>query len=382
MYTINDKQINYILSDIRARGVEMEDLQNNLLDHICCIIEQNLEENGDFEDFYKKTIPTFYKDDLWEIEEETLQLLTFKHYYTMKKIMLNSGIFSAAALVIGLILKFLHLPGASIMLVLGVGVASLFFLPLVFTLKAKEKQRTQEKITLIIGGICCSVISLSILFKVQHWPFANVMLILAMLTLLLVFVPVYLINGVRNPETKVNTITSSMMIVLGCGLMFILYRSPKNTEMYNTFFTQLAANNEELLANEWKMSSNPSNDSSGVQKSFTQIYEACTSLKVQLFKMELGVDKLDANFEKDHLKLEERSLSITKELQQEIENITNLIKEHNEKYKSNFLPVKYTLFDTNSEAAYTFTSLNAILNQITQVQWFALQNKTLLLADR
>lgn len=64
MYQLSDKQIDHILNDIGARGVEMESLQQNLLDHICCIIENNLEENGDFESFYKKTIQTFYKDAL------------------------------------------------------------------------------------------------------------------------------------------------------------------------------------------------------------------------------------------------------------------------------------------------------------------------------
>ena len=43
MYLLSDKQIDHILSDIRRRGVEMEDLQYNLLDHICCILEQELE---------------------------------------------------------------------------------------------------------------------------------------------------------------------------------------------------------------------------------------------------------------------------------------------------------------------------------------------------
>src|ERR1700755_3378054 len=95
MYHLSDQQIDHILSDISARGVEMESLQQNLLDHVCCIIEQNLEENGDFESFYQKTIKTFYKDALWEIEEETISLLIFKNYYTMKKIMINCGIFSA-----------------------------------------------------------------------------------------------------------------------------------------------------------------------------------------------------------------------------------------------------------------------------------------------
>jgi hypothetical protein len=76
MYTLTDEQIDFILTDIKQRGVEMEDLQLNLLDHICCIIEQDLSPGSDFESFYRKTIPRFFKKELREIEEETLYLLT------------------------------------------------------------------------------------------------------------------------------------------------------------------------------------------------------------------------------------------------------------------------------------------------------------------
>jgi len=132
MYCLSEKQIDYILNDIRARGVELESLQLNLHDHICCIIEQNLEENGDFESFYQKTIKTFYKDELWEIEEETLLLLSYKNYYAMKKIMILSGTFSAATMILGIIFKFMHWPGASLFIILGIGTSSLIFLPLLY----------------------------------------------------------------------------------------------------------------------------------------------------------------------------------------------------------------------------------------------------------
>ena len=130
MYCLSDKQIDYILNDIGARGVEMESLQQNLVDHVCCIIEQNLEVNGDFENFYQKTIQTFYKDELWEIEEETLLLLTYKNYYTMKKIMINSGIFSAFTFFAGSIFKIMHWPGSSPLIILAMLASSFIFLPL------------------------------------------------------------------------------------------------------------------------------------------------------------------------------------------------------------------------------------------------------------
>ena len=86
MYCITEQQIEYILNDIRRNGIEMEDLQLNLLDHICCMAEHNLKDGDDFEHFYKATIKQFYKKELKEIEVETIQLLTFKNYFMLKKI--------------------------------------------------------------------------------------------------------------------------------------------------------------------------------------------------------------------------------------------------------------------------------------------------------
>lgn len=225
MYRINEQQIDFILNDISARGVEMESLQQNLLDHICCIIEHELEENGDFERFYQKTVKSFYKEALWEIEEETLQLLMFKNYYTMKKTMIVSGTFSAAVMSLGIFFKFMHWPGASVLIILGIAVSSLVFLPLLFTLKAKEKQHTKDKITLAIATLAGALISLAILFKVMHWPGANLMGTIFVGLMILVYIPVYFFSGIKNPDLKVNTIVTTIIMIMGCGLFLTLVNS-------------------------------------------------------------------------------------------------------------------------------------------------------------
>ena len=61
MYTITDKNIDFILEDLGKRGITTESLLLNLLDHVCILIEANLEENGDFEQCYTKTIKAFYE---------------------------------------------------------------------------------------------------------------------------------------------------------------------------------------------------------------------------------------------------------------------------------------------------------------------------------
>jgi hypothetical protein len=85
MYSISDQQIDFILSDLYSKGIKLEGLQSNLLDHICILIEQNLEQDEDFEQYYSTTLKTFYQKELREIEEETLFLLRYKNHLRLSR---------------------------------------------------------------------------------------------------------------------------------------------------------------------------------------------------------------------------------------------------------------------------------------------------------
>jgi hypothetical protein len=85
MYCLSDQEVDFIMKDIIDRGIFTEDLQHNLLDHICIMIEQNLDQNGDFEEFYFSIIKTFYRHDLYEIEEETRILSTYKNHVAFNR---------------------------------------------------------------------------------------------------------------------------------------------------------------------------------------------------------------------------------------------------------------------------------------------------------
>ena len=94
MYCLSDQEVDFILKDIVARGIITEDLQYNLLDHICIIIEQNLGQNGDFKEFYSSVIKTFYRYDLSEIEEETRILSAYKHHLVFNRRQFSLLLFS------------------------------------------------------------------------------------------------------------------------------------------------------------------------------------------------------------------------------------------------------------------------------------------------
>ena len=244
MYNLSEQQIEYILNDIRRNGVEMEDLQLNLLDHICCIVEQNLKDGDDFENFYQKTVKQFYKKNLWEIEEETITLLTFKNYYAMKKSMIISGTISVAALLFGSFLKIMHWPGAGPMLILGIGTMSFAFLPILFLLKSRDSVSTRDKLITGLGVLLGVLLCMSTLFKVMHWPGSGVLWISTSAVSIFLFIPIYFFTGIRKPETKTNTIVTSIMLVGGTGLLFTLTSLRPSKAM--EFFTFAA--NQDLVA--------------------------------------------------------------------------------------------------------------------------------------
>jgi len=221
MYSISDQQIDYILDDIKRNGIQMEDLQLNLLDHVCCLLEQQLKDGDDFEFFYHKTIRQFYSKELKEIEAETVQLLTFKNYFMMKKIMITAGVFSTFSFLLGSLFKIMFWPGAAVLMTLAIAVFCFFFLPMLFILKTKEVNTGLEKMVIALGTVLGILFCLSILFKVQHWPGATMLLFAMMLFAFFIFIPLYFFSGYRKPETRLNTILTSILLIGFTAVTFL-----------------------------------------------------------------------------------------------------------------------------------------------------------------
>ncbi len=386
MYKINDRQIDYILSDISARGIEMEGLQLNLLDHICCIIEQELEENGDFEQGYRAVIRRFYRDKLSEIEEETHLLLNNKNYYVMKKVMIYSGTFSAAALTMGIFFKYMHWPGASVLMVLGIGICSLLFLPLLVSLKIKEQQKAKDKLLVVLGSISAITLALAILFKVQHWPGANIMGVTSPAILALVFLPIYFFGGIRNPETKLNTIVSSVLIILGCGLFFSLTITPQSMKIIAIRNTNSFLRSEQILKNEAAQVAKLSGGDSVSTPTLTlskQILSTCEEMKAGLLEYVTGVKIIGSDFEskgeviedgntQDYLSQNSVASAKLDELAKAVEKynaLTTVATNRNVKP----IPMKYSIINTNENKVQY--KVSGALNDIIQIQMLVLQNQ-------
>ena len=129
MYEFKEAEIDRISGDIDKQGLTYTLLKNELLDHVCCNIEEEMENGKTFNDAYRKVKQQMGSRRIRQIQDETLYLIS-KKYRRMKKTMYVLGIAIPILLVIGLVLKLQHLPGASIVISVGFFAMAILFIAL------------------------------------------------------------------------------------------------------------------------------------------------------------------------------------------------------------------------------------------------------------
>lgn len=286
MYKVTDEQVDFMLHEIRARGVLIEDLQWNLVDHMCCIVEHEMSETDDFYRFFERLLPRFFNDNLREIQEETENLLTFKHFYAMKKTVNIAGLLTVLLTVAGAILKVLHLPGAGISIVLGIAFFSLIFLPLMVILKFRDEVSATDKLVLSTGFVIGAVAAIGVLFKLMHWPTANILMISGISGLTFLYVPLYFFTRVRRPELRFNTIINSVLMTAAGGLLFSLMNLSSSEKI-----KQNDAKSQQLMAeqvNELKAISAVNTGNSKLDQQLLEAEAAIEELRITLLASASG----------------------------------------------------------------------------------------------
>ncbi|HEX8562683.1 MAG TPA: hypothetical protein VF676_06865 [Flavobacterium sp.] len=126
---LTSEHIAAIRDQIEAQGVTLTDLSDSLLDHICCVIENDPED--DFHLACANAFKSFGANGIKKVEDETIIVLTSKSRI-MKKIMFLLGYVAAALISTGMLFKIQHWPAASILLTVGIVVLNFGFLPMYF----------------------------------------------------------------------------------------------------------------------------------------------------------------------------------------------------------------------------------------------------------
>ncbi len=195
------KNVDQIIRDIREQDIVFSHLADDLIDHVCCDVEYEMTDNLSFEEAYKKVKLKIGTRRIQEIQEETLYAVDTK-YRNMKNTMKISGVIATVLLGFSAILKIQHLPFAGILLTLGAIGLALVFMPSALNVLWKES-KSGRKIFLFISAFFSSLFFiLGMLFKIQHWPGSGIMILIAVLVAGLLFIPALLVFKMRDTDNK------------------------------------------------------------------------------------------------------------------------------------------------------------------------------------
>jgi len=93
MYALTKEQVEHIMKDVEQAEIHVSHLQHDLVDHLCCAVEEEIWEGHSFEESYRKVRRKIGLGDLKQIQKDTLYLIDFK-YRIMKTIVKIMGVLS------------------------------------------------------------------------------------------------------------------------------------------------------------------------------------------------------------------------------------------------------------------------------------------------
>lgn len=225
MAELTEKEIQRLNREIEKGGLTYTELQKELLDHLCCDVEAEMDEGLEFIKALEKVRRDMGKDRIQQIQEETLLLINQK-YRMMKKFMYVLGMIAPSLLIIGTLFKIQHWPGAGVMIVLSLFMLGAIYLPVFIMVKIRDTRQKGKKPNMpmyIFGLIAGIVFVAGAMFKIQHWPGAGFMIMLSGIVTVAVFIPILVIQALKDKENQVQNFTMLIFVLSFVAITFMMY---------------------------------------------------------------------------------------------------------------------------------------------------------------
>lgn len=188
---LSDEQVNTIRQVLAGSGITHEKLRDDVLDHLCCVMEVKLSGSADFAQVLQESVNELAPDGLSTIQHETVFLLNSTKIMLMKKFMYSIGFIGALSLTAATVFRLLHLPGANELFMTGYIALLLVFFPLlaVDMFKVVLARAKSERIKFALGIVSAVVFGTAGLLKILHLKGADMMLVLGAAIFALGFLP-------------------------------------------------------------------------------------------------------------------------------------------------------------------------------------------------
>ncbi len=191
MSNLTDDNIDFITQTINSSMIKSAEMKEDLIDHFCCAIEEDMKKGLSFEKSYDNAYQNICPDGFDEIQREPVFLLTFSKLKTMKRYLYLSGYLTAISMTITLYFSLTGKHGGNIALLVSSLLFIFLFLPALFLNQYKRElsKNISTKLAIISGFLGIALFFVSVVFKISHWPGAKIILLLSFAIVNLTYFP-------------------------------------------------------------------------------------------------------------------------------------------------------------------------------------------------
>ena len=292
---LTDIQIKRIKNEIEKQNVTFSHLKEDILDHLCCEIENEINNGTDFDIAFNNTFKVIGDKGIKKIEKETIFQIDYK-IYTRRKGIFQFATIGIVLFVLGVFIQLIDLRISKFFQLSGILVL-LGFIPLLFI--NNLLQRAKKPVIFNIIGLFTSSLTIgAILFVIQNWPYKELIFLFSVFALLILFIPTYAWSIYKYKWNKIIHFSFLYFVLLFVSLQLNSYLSKKNN-IANTFIHH--ENNTEVYAEYYNSEISKINDSplvsnnnyQKVHEQSEKLYNILDKLKIEIQNKKTGVLNMD-----------------------------------------------------------------------------------------
>lgn len=195
---LNESQIERIADTVNKSNIESAEMKTDLIDHLCCIIEDEMSKGKNFDVAYRTTLQLVSPDGLDEIQNETVYLFTSKNRKRLDRTMYVSGFTAFAGTLITAAMKIFHLPFAQLALLATAFVAMFVLFPVCMFRQTSDKKPGYNLNATIVALL---VVAYAVFF-ISDWPGAHIILLLIVFCVYCGLFPLFFLKIFKKSKLK------------------------------------------------------------------------------------------------------------------------------------------------------------------------------------
>jgi len=135
----------------------------------------------------------------------------------MKKLIYISGIIAAIVLTTGTSFKIQHWPGAGVLLTISIIFFTLFFIP---TALLNNYQHEKKNAYLYISIFVTLLFSFAAaLFKIMHWPGAGILVMIGLIVPFVIFLPAFIAYYNKLTNKDITSLIAVLFLLVFVAVM-------------------------------------------------------------------------------------------------------------------------------------------------------------------